>query len=87
MVKIFFKPYFLRRYKKLPSDLRVEIREKIELFKENPSHPFLKTHKLSGRMEGLYSFSVNYQYRIVFKYREDGEVSLLTIGTHDIYKN
>ena len=86
MIKVFFKPYFVRRYKKLSPDLQIEIKEKIELFRKNSTHPFLKTHKLTGAMKGLYSFSVNYQYRIVFKHIEDGAVSLLAVGTHDVYR-
>ncbi|OGJ47520.1 hypothetical protein A2344_03335 [Candidatus Peregrinibacteria bacterium RIFOXYB12_FULL_41_12] len=86
MIKISYKPNFVRSYKKLPSSLQQEVKEKIGLFTENPSHIFLKTHKLKGKLKGLYSFSVNYQYRIVFLYKSEKEVSLLAVGDHDIYK-
>lgn len=86
MLKIFYRPNFVRSYKKLPTSLQQEIKEKIELFTVNPNHLFLKTHKLKGKLKGLFSFSVNYQYRIVFLYKSEKEVSLLAVGDHDIYK-
>lgn len=86
MLKIYYKPIFLKGFNKLSADLQDEIEEKIELFKKNPIHPFLKTHKLTGPFIGCYSFSVNYQYRIIFQYLSKNEAELLCVGSHDIYK-
>lgn len=86
MLKIAYKPTFLKTLNKLPRDLRDEAREKIELFQKEPDHSFLKTHKLTGKMSGMWSFSVNYEYRIIFQYLAKEEVVLLAIGTHDLYK-
>lgn len=83
-MKITYSPRFLRRFKKLETNLQAEAKEKIKLFEQDPSHPFLKTHKLSGRLE-QYSFSVNYKYRIIFAYISKEEVYLLTIGNHAVY--
>lgn len=84
--KLYYKPSFIRQLKKLPLALQDEAKEKISLFKENPEHPFLKTHKLKGRLAGYYSFSVNYTYRIIFKYLTENQVTLLAVGNHNIYK-
>ena len=81
-----YKPSFLKQYKKLPQALREEVREKIELFKVDPKHPFLKTHALKGKLKGLYSFSVNYQYRIVFLYETKNSATFLHVGGHEIYR-
>ncbi len=43
----------------------------------------LKTHKLSGRLQELWSFSVEYDLRIVFYFAEENKVVLVDIGTHD----
>ena len=86
MPKVLYKPSFLRSLKKLPPELITEAKEKIQLFQEDPTHSFLKTHKLKGKLAGKFSFSVNYQYRIVFKYEKIDQVVLLGIGDHDIYK-
>ncbi len=86
MLRIFYKPYFVRQYNKLPVTLQQEVKEKIDLFKEHPDHVFLKTHKLKGKLAGFYSFSVNYKYRVIFEYKSSTEVRLLAVGDHDVYK-
>lgn len=85
MNKIAYYPKFIRQFRKLPSDLKEETKEKIELFKQNRDNPTLKNHKLQGRLREYYSFSVNYVYRILYKI-QDGKAVLMEIGTHDLYK-
>lgn len=85
-MKVVYKPAFVRQYKKLIPELQEEAKEKIKLFQENPQHTFLKTHKLKGKLNGFYSFSVNYDYRIIFEYKNKSAVTLLMIGNHEIYK-
>lgn len=63
-----------------------EILEKIELFKKPSHHKQLKVHKLHGKMQDFYSFSVDYAHRIVFKYQDKKTVVLMAFGDHDIYK-
>lgn len=84
-MKIAYYPSFMRQLKKLTLDLQEEVFEKIEIFEENHMHPSLKTHKLKGKMGYLYSFSVNYSWRIVFEI-DNNEALFLEIGTHDLYK-
>lgn len=86
MITVLYKPTFIRQYKKFSSALQLEVKEKIELFRTDPKHSFLKTHKLKGRLKGFWSFSVNYEYRIVFQYESKNSAALLAIGTHDVYK-
>lgn len=85
MITVLYKPTFIRQYKKLPSALQLEVKEKIELFRKDPKHSFLKTHKLKGILKGFWGFSVNYEYRIVFQYELKNSAVLLAVGTHDIY--
>jgi mRNA-degrading endonuclease RelE of RelBE toxin-antitoxin system len=49
-MKILYKPRFLKAFNKLSPSLQDEIEEKINLFKEDQFHSFLKTHKLKGVM-------------------------------------
>ncbi len=86
MIEIFYKPSFVRQYKKLPKALKEEVKQKIDLFVEDSNHKFLKTHKLNGKLKGFNSFSVNYEYRIVFNYETKNKVILLAVGNHDVYK-
>lgn len=86
MYEILFKPVFIRQYKKYPLEIQVEIKERIEILKKNPKHPFLKTHKLKGKLSECWSCSVNYNFRIVFEYESDNKIVLLAVGDHDVYK-
>ena len=86
MLGVQYKPSFIKTVKHFDGDLFDEVIEKIELLKNEENHSMLKVHKLHGPLTGCYSFSVNYQTRIVFKYISNKEVVLLNIGDHDIYK-
>ena len=86
MIKISYKPTFIRQLKKLPEPLQIEAKEKIKLLEEDPDTPSLKVHKLKGRLKGRLSFSVNYSYRILFQYYTKQEIVLLNIGDHQIYQ-
>ncbi len=82
-----FTPQFKRQFKKLPNKLKEEALEKIQMFKDINKRTSLHTHKLKGRMESRWSFSVNYRYRIVFRWEKQNEsVILLAIGDHSIYE-
>lgn len=84
--KIRYSVHFLRVAKKIKGLNKDKIL-KLELdFRKNPFNPKLKTHKLSGKLEGYWSFSINYQIRIMFKFDSEVSVIFLDIGSHDIYK-
>ncbi|QQS23413.1 type II toxin-antitoxin system RelE/ParE family toxin [bacterium] len=51
-----------------------------------PLHPSLDTHKLSGELDGFWSFSINYRYRIIFEFIPDGSVRFHAVGGHEVYK-
>lgn len=86
-MEVLYTPKFLKLLKKLPQGLQEEAMQKINLFKDVKNHELLKVHKLSGRLKGYYSFSVNYMTRIVFKYapKTKNEAWLLAVGDHNVY--
>jgi mRNA-degrading endonuclease YafQ of YafQ-DinJ toxin-antitoxin module len=87
MLEIAYTPSFIRMFKRLEPALREEVQEKIAVFQDTDNHQRLRVHKLTGRLSGQYSFSVNYAYRIVFMYGESKqEAILLAVGDHDVYK-
>jgi len=55
----------------------------MELFSKNAFDSRLRTHKLTGKLEGLWAFSVAYDCRIIFKFFNDNEILLIDIGGHD----
>ena len=85
-LEIEYTKYFLRAYKKFNPNLRSEIKEAIEKFKNPENHIKLKVHKLNGRYTDKFSFSVNYSHRIIFEYINKKTVAvLLTVGDHSEY--
>jgi len=85
-VVIFYTPKFVKTYKKIPVKIKLLAEKKEKIFFANPHDPRLNTHALTGELNGSWSFSVNYQYRIVFNFIEKNNVIFIVIGTHDIYK-
>ena len=86
-MQIGYTSKFIKKYNSLDPDLKAELKEKIELFKNVKNHKQLKAHKLHGSWKGCYSFSINYKIRVVFEYCSKNEVVLLAVGDHAIYKN
>ena len=77
---------FVKQYKKLTPKIQDQAIKAEKLFKKDPFSPKLKTHKLTGRLEGLWVFSINYSDRIMFEFMGKGKVLFHKIGSHDIYK-
>jgi addiction module RelE/StbE family toxin len=73
--KKFFRkhPDLLKRYGKT-----------LKLLEINPTHPSLRLHKLEGKHEGLYSTSINMNYRISLEFivKKDS-IILINVGSHD----
>jgi len=57
----------------------------IEKFIEDPFTEDLKTHKLSGKLKGSWSFSVAFDLRVVFYFTKDKpkKAVFVDIGKHD----
>lgn len=79
-------PKFVREWKKLEPDLQVEVEECLKKLRKNATDPVLKTHKLTGKLKGFLSCSVNYRYRIIFEWDDKKTIALLTVGDHDLYR-
>jgi addiction module RelE/StbE family toxin len=82
---------FTRAFKclrKKNPQLQDRVLEVLELLENNPFAPSLKSHKLTGNLEGYWSCSVVHDCRIIFRFYQDqelGETSiiLVDIGSHD----
>jgi mRNA-degrading endonuclease YafQ of YafQ-DinJ toxin-antitoxin module len=86
MLIIIYSEKFISQLEKLSPKFQRVVLKKIEIFKVNQRHPSLNTHKLNGVLNGYFSFSVDYQTRIVFEYGTKDTVHFLKIGNHDIYR-
>ncbi len=76
-----FKRAYRRMTKRRPQ-LKSVIHQALRTFATNPFTPELRTHKLSGQLQGLWAFTVEYDCRIVFRFI-NGDAMLVDIGTHD----
>jgi addiction module RelE/StbE family toxin len=82
-----FRKAFKRATRRAP-DLSDKVFRTLQRLVENPSDPALKTHKLSGRLSGLWACWVEYDCRIIFALKQDPAnqeqlILLVDIGTHD----
>ena len=64
-------------------NLEERFRDRVAIFQENPFDPKLKTHRLSGQLHDLWSFSIDYDIRIVFSFVEPNQALFVDIGTHE----
>jgi mRNA interferase YafQ len=82
-----FRRAFKRQIRKNPA-LQDRILEVLAQLAEDPFHPALRSHKLSGQLEGLWACWVEYDCRIVFAFEaspigEDELIVLIDLGSHD----
>ncbi len=77
---------FKRSFAKLPPSIQKVVIEKEAIFVNNPFDKRLRTHKLKGKLEDFWSFSVSYTYRIVFEFVKKDEAIFYDIGDHRIYQ-
>jgi mRNA-degrading endonuclease YafQ of YafQ-DinJ toxin-antitoxin module len=86
-MKLAFSNSFQKVFKKLiRNDQKVEIKfwECVDIFIQNPFDKRLRTHKLLGRLNDLWSFSIDYDLRVVFYFLDDMEKAVfIDIGKHD----
>ena len=77
MTEVSFYPAFIKTFKKKAKNNPILIKnfqEKLEIFIINPFDPRLKTHKLSGELKDFYSFSLDYDNRIIFSFYDKQKV-------------
>ena len=63
-----------------------KILKTVLLFQKNPFHPSLRLHQLEGKLKGYWSISIDLQYRIIFRFLDNGDALFASVGTHAIYE-
>ncbi len=78
-----FKKAFKKRIKN--TILETEFWIRLETFTKEPFNTKLKTHKLSGKLKGLWSFSIEQNLRVIFYFTKDKPIKAIfvDIGSHD----
>ena len=73
---------FLRRAKKLREPHATMLRAALRRFAADPADPLLRVHKLKGELRGYWSFTVDDDLRVLFRWEGD-EAFLVNLGSHD----
>ena len=56
----------------------------LQLMELDIQHPSLRPHKLTGKLSGLSSVSINMSYRITLELIiQDNDIILINVGSHD----
>ena len=72
--------YFTRRRPELRGKLAAVLRD----LEQDPFQPHLKLHNLAGKLKGIQSVSLTYDYRITLTVMiTEKEIILLDVGSHD----
>ncbi|MBW4692333.1 MAG: type II toxin-antitoxin system mRNA interferase toxin, RelE/StbE family [Lyngbya sp. HA4199-MV5] len=86
MTDVSFSTSFRRAFKKRirgNAELEARFWQKVEQFTIDPFDQGLKTHKLSGKLKEMWSFSIDYDERVLFYFTENGNVVFVDIGSYD----
>lgn len=86
MREIYYTSKFKRLYKKLDSHFQPKVKSTIIELQNNPFSSKLKVHKLSWKLSSYYSYSVDYNNRIIFEIQSWWNLCLFLVWGHDIYK-
>ena len=73
---------FLRRAKKLREPQSTMLRAALRRFAADPGDPLLRVHKLKGELRDYWSFTVDEDLRVLFRWDGD-EAFLVNLGTPD----
>ena len=82
--KIYYTSSFQKSWQKLSSKVKKKAIKKEKLFRDDAFYTSLLTHKLIGEFKNYWSFSIDYHYRVLFRFLKKGDVLFIDIGTHEI---
>ncbi len=81
-----YSSHFVRSLKRIGSEYRSLVEEHQKIFQANCFDPKLKMHKLHGRLEGYWSFSLTHAHRVLFVFSGRDRVDFIDVGDHSIYE-
>ena len=79
-------PDFEKTFLRLPKRIQDLATRKDQWFRRDAFDPRLRTHKLKGELSTYCAYSVNREYRVLFRFLGPHEVNYYDIGTHEIYR-
>jgi addiction module RelE/StbE family toxin len=79
--RVEFSPIFNKKRKAAPLEIKQVFREVLDLFAENPNHPALRNHTLTGKYAGFRSIDVTDDWRALYR-TENERIIFVDLGTH-----
>ena len=70
---------FLKEVKKLPSPQKKLLVQKIALLSGNPFDSRLHTKQLSTPLEGIFSFRITREYRVLFRFIDAEKIFIFSV--------
>lgn len=84
--RIDFSTQFLKQQKKAPIEIKRAWVKRFALFVQDPFHPQLNNHKLSGKFKGFRSINVTGDWRAIYS-KHNKTIIFELLGTHSqLYK-
>ncbi|MFH1656580.1 MAG: type II toxin-antitoxin system mRNA interferase toxin, RelE/StbE family [Candidatus Nealsonbacteria bacterium] len=83
MFEILVTEEFKKRYRKLPFHIQKKAEKKEEVFYKNPFNPLLHIEKFEPKRKEVWSFRIDKEYRILFKFVNSNKVIFMTCGHHN----
>lgn len=86
-MKIVLHRNFEKKFVKLHPKLKEQFKERRNLFLENPFHPILYNHPLTGDRTGQWSINVTGNWRAIYVFGDKDTIIFIDIDTHpNLYK-
>lgn len=74
---------FKKKFTKLHPKLKKQFWERRDLFLQNPFHPLLNNHALSGNRQAQWSINITGDWRLIYEFTDTDTVVFLDIDTHN----
>ena len=85
MIEIKLKKKFRKNVLKLNTKLRNKIRQRLQVFVENPHAKELRRHKLRGKFDGHENLDVTGDLRIIIRPQTNEIIDVVDIGNHGYF--
>ena len=81
-MKIKFHKSFIKDYRRLDNKIKKVLKDRLELFYQNPYHIKLNNHPLQGKWKNYKSINITGNFRAVYKTVNDKTAIFIACGTH-----
>jgi len=80
---ILYSSLFKKKFLKLPRQIQDKFADRVKIFMGDQASEILRNHKLHGRLEGYFAFSITGDYRVIYRKMGIHVIKFVDIGTHN----